>query len=262
MNITLRVLLRLVITTVCVFPFLAKAQTSIEDLYGAIIRGDTSKKEIALVFTGDEFADGGEHIRQTLIKHRVLASFFLTGKFYSNKQFGSLIRALKQDGHYLGAHSDNHLLYASWAKRDSLLVSEEEFKTDLLKNYERMREFGIRKKDARLFLPPFEWYNAQVVAWTKTVGLTLINFTPGTRASADYTYPEMGKSYRSSAEIFQSIVNFEQKSSAGLNGFILLLHIGTDSRRTDKFYSRLDELLVELKKRGYNFCRIDELLND
>jgi len=29
------------------------------DDHGAIIRGDLSKKQIALVFTGDEFADGG-----------------------------------------------------------------------------------------------------------------------------------------------------------------------------------------------------------
>lgn len=29
---------------------------------GGIIRGDSTTKKIALVFTGDEFADGGDYI--------------------------------------------------------------------------------------------------------------------------------------------------------------------------------------------------------
>ena len=45
---------------------------------GAIIRGDITKKKIALVFTGDEFADGGDIIRKTLNKRKIKASFFLT----------------------------------------------------------------------------------------------------------------------------------------------------------------------------------------
>jgi endoglucanase len=234
----------------------------ITDVYGAIIRGDTSRKEIALVFTGDEFADGGDHIRKTLAKHKIKGAFFLTGNFYSNKEFQPVIRALKKDGHYLGAHSDKHLLYAPWTKRDSLLLTHEEFKVDLLNNYKRMSRFGIKKQDAAWFLPPYEWYNAEIVKWTKESGLHLINFTSGTRSTADYTYPEMGKSYRSSEEIYQSIIDYEQKKPSGLNGFILLIHIGTDPRRTDKFYTRLDDLLLDLKSRGYSFLRIDALLHD
>src|SRR6267142_3510383 len=80
------------------------------DTQGAIVRGDLSKKEIALVLTGDEFADGGEVIRVVLHHKNVPASFFLTGNFYANPAFKSLIHGLKKDGHYLGPHSDKHLL--------------------------------------------------------------------------------------------------------------------------------------------------------
>ena len=34
----------------------------------AVTRGDNSKKEISLVFTGDEFADGGDNIAHELKK--------------------------------------------------------------------------------------------------------------------------------------------------------------------------------------------------
>ena len=66
------------------------------------------------------------------------------------------------------------------------------------------------------------------------------------------------KNYRSSDTIYQSIIGYEQKH--GLNGFILLLHIGTDARRTDKMYNRLGGLLDYLKQKQYNLVRVDELL--
>jgi peptidoglycan/xylan/chitin deacetylase (PgdA/CDA1 family) len=232
----------------------------IRDKYGAIVRGDTTRKEIAVVFTGDEFADGEKIIRTTLANHKVKGSFFFTGNFYTNSSFKKIIFDLKKEGHYLGAHSDKHLLYADWAKRDSLLVTQSTFTKDIESNFVRMNEFGISKSDAPFFIPPFEWYNAEVVNWAKQVNLTLINFTHGTRSTADYTYPQMGKSYVSSDVIYRSIVEFEAKSKNGLNGFILLIHIGTDPRRQDKFYLQLDALLTYLKNKGYHFLRIDELL--
>jgi peptidoglycan/xylan/chitin deacetylase (PgdA/CDA1 family) len=226
--------------------------------FGGIIRTDSTKKEIHLVFTGHEFGDGGEMIRSVLQKHRVKAAFFLTGDFYRNKNFSSLIRGLKSDGHYLGGHSDKHLLYCSWEKRDSLLVSKEEFTADLIANYAEIQKFGVRKSDAPFFLPPYEWYNESVSAWTKELGLTLVNFSPGTYSNADWTIPELGTQYLSSDTIYNRILAYERNHSNGLNGFILLTHIGVDPRRTDKFYLRLDGLMTELEKRGYRFTSLME----
>jgi hypothetical protein len=92
--------------------------------------------------------------------------------------------------------------------------------------------------------------------------LTLVNYTPGTRSTADYTYPEMDGRYVPSEEIYQSVLRWEARDANGLNGFILLIHVGTDPRRTDKFYDRLDSLLTTLKGKGYRFVKITELLND
>lgn len=212
-----------------------------------------------MVFTGDKFADGGEIIDNILDSSKVKASFFLTGNFYKTPAFSSLIKKLKKDGHYLGAHSDKHLLYADWTKRDSLLVTKKQFLTDLKKNYKRMKSFQIMDANAEYFLPPFEWYNDSISKWTNEWGLQLVNFTPGTRSVADYTYPGMS-GYRSSEEIYNSIMEYEKKDPHGLNGFILLTHVGTDERRTDKFYNKLGELIHELKNKGYSFVKIDQLL--
>lgn len=229
------------------------SRKNVRTSHGAIVRGDTTAKKIHLVFTGHEFSDGGEHIRKVLKKREVPAHFFFTGDFYRNRDNKKLIEQLRKDGHYLGAHSDKHLLYATWENRDSLLVDKSLFISDLKDNYREMATFGITPKDAPFFLPPYEWYNETIAKWTRELGLTLINFSQGTRSNADYTWPEMGEKYVSSNAIFQSILDYERTSPNGLNGFILLLHIGTDPARTDKFYLKLDNLIDAPGKKGYHF---------
>jgi len=222
---------------------------------GGIVRGNVEKKEITLVFTGHEFADGAETISKVLKKHAVSGAFFLTGDFY--RKYPKIVRMLQQNGNYLGPHSDKHLLYADWSKRDSTLVSREQFAKDLKDNYAAMRQAGLKVPDQLSFLPAYEYYNKEVAGWTAQLGVTLVNYTPGSTSNADYTTPDM-KNYRSSDEILNTVLKYE--SSKGLNGFLLLTHIGTDPRRTDKFYNKLDELMTTLEQRGYRFVSITELL--
>lgn len=227
--------------------------------HDAIIRGDTSQQELALVFTGGDYSDGGEFITKALNRFGIQAGFFFTGGFYRDSSNRDLIFDLIKAGHYLGPHSDQHLLYCSWENRDSLLVTRKEFKADLINNYRIMGRFGIEKSAASYFIPPYEWYNRKIVKWAKAMEVTVFNFTPGTLSHADYTTPRM-KNYRSSEVIYSSIMTYEKEAENGLNGFILLIHIGSSPEREDKFYYYLDELIPALRRRGYKFVRIDKLL--
>lgn len=121
-----------------------------------------------------------------------------------------------------------------------------------------MATFGIDKKEAYFFMPPYEWYNQQISDWTAEMKLVLINYSPGTRSNADYTTPDMGDRYIGSEEIYESILSYESVSSNGLNGFILLIHIGTAPGRTDKFYFHLGDLITELHNREYQFKMLTE----
>ena len=218
---------------------------------GGITRTDINKKQISLVFSGHEFADGYKTIQYTLKKLNIKASFFFTGDFYSNPKYRKIIKGLQKENHYLGGHSDKHLLYCPWQKRDSLLVTKNEFLNDLKANYSKMEKFGIKKNEAPFYLPPYEWYNDSISLWCKEIGIQLVNFTPGTLSNADYSIPEMGDKYFSSNEIYNKIIQVESKQ--GLNGNIMLFHIGTDKRRQDKFYPKLYALLIDLSKAGYDF---------
>jgi peptidoglycan/xylan/chitin deacetylase (PgdA/CDA1 family) len=238
---------------------IANGKKSFTTMQGAVVRSDRTRRSVALVFTADEFADGLSHISQVLERQNIPASFFLTGRFLQQGGNADAVRNLISNEHYIGPHSDQHLLYCDWTKRDSLLVTRQAFTADLEENYRKLAHLGVSKKTARWFLPPYEWYNDSIAAWTADMGLQLVNFTAGTFSHADYTTPGM-KNYRDSENIYHSITSYESSSEDGLNGFILLLHAGVSPERTDKFYHRLDDLINYLKKRGYTFSRINDLL--
>jgi endoglucanase len=218
---------------------------------GAVVRMDTTVKNIYLCFTAHDFADGFNHIANTLKKHRIKASFFFTGDFCRNPSFAEIIVRLKNDGHYIGAHSDKHLLYCSWEKRDSLLVTRDEFLADLKQNYKELDILGIPQNKALVFLPPYEWYNDSIASWTSQAGLKLVDNSPGTITSQDWTFPDKGRPYYSSDSIMKNLMTYEK--TKGLNGYILLIHPGTDPRRKDKFYLHLDSVLNYLESRDYKF---------
>ena len=226
---------------------------------GGIIRGPTSARRLAVVFTGHGFAEGGEVILNELGKHKGKGSFFFTGDFYTNPNFKPLIQRIVREGHYLGPHSDKHVLYCPWEGPKKTLVTHAEFRADLESNLRKFERFGIPRRQIRYFLPPYEYYNREIVDWSKELGLTLVNFTPGTRSNADYT-GEAEKNFVSSQAIFDSIVAKEKTDPKGLNGFMLLVHIGSGPGRADKFPAWFGELLDYLAGKGYQFVRVDELL--
>ena len=217
---------------------------------GAIVRGDAGKKQICLVFTADDRADGADRIINTLKRQGIKGAFFFT------------VKRLVADGHYVGSHSYGHLLYCDWEKRDSLLVTREQFRDDIIKSFNKMAEFGITPQQAPWMIPPYEWHNATIAAWAREMGLQLINFSPGTASSMDYTWPgiEGGNSYRDNRWLWDRIMRCERENT--LNGQLLMIHLGTDERRVEKFYDRLPALIKTLKKKGYNFVSLPEMMEN
>lgn len=235
-----------------------QGNTKYQTLHGAINRSNVGEKKLALVFTGDQYAEGGKKILRSLRKAGVKASFFFTGNFYRNPGNRKLVKALVKQGHYLGAHGDQHLLYCDWADRNKLLVNRQEYEDDLRNNLLAMQAFGIDKQAAPYVLPSYEWHNDSIAAWTKALGLQLVNMTPGTLSHADYTTP-LDKNYRASQEILQSIYA-AAKGEHGLNGFLLLMHVGAGASRKDKLYEHLPTLLRWMKSEGYQLMRVSDLL--
>jgi peptidoglycan/xylan/chitin deacetylase (PgdA/CDA1 family) len=218
---------------------------------------------VSLVFTADSFAEGLPVIMPVLKQKKVPAAFFFTGNTYRNQVYQQYIRQLSLMRQVMvGLHSDQHMLYCDWTKRDSLLVTKDSLWKDLDNNLDARRSAGVTKAAPRFFIPPYEWWNDTIARWIGEKELTPFCFTPGTGSNADYTYPEMGRSYRDSKTILAGIRRFAENRPAGLNGVILLLHAGTDPRRKDKLYEHLGDLIDYLRTKGYTITSLDAILQD
>jgi peptidoglycan/xylan/chitin deacetylase (PgdA/CDA1 family) len=237
----------------------ARAEGLVRDSYGGIIRGDVTAKKLALVFTGDEFGESTGPILSTLDERKISGSFFVTGNFVKQPDLARVLKRAIDAGHYVGPHSNAHPLYASWDDRAKSLITQTEFSDDLKTNISGLRAIGALGGQAPVyFIPPYEQFNRDQVEWSQPLGVRLFNFTPGSGSNRDYA-PEGDAHFVSSQKIYDDILAYEKKDPHGLNGFILLLHLG--SGRKDPFHPRLGALCDELHKRGYEFVRIDNLLS-
>lgn len=224
------------------------------DHYGALVRTDPRRKVVHLIFSAHDTGEGFRTVLDVLDRYGIKASFFLTGHFLRQEHFRQIVHEMVERNHYVGPHSDNHLLYMPWENRDSLLVTHDMFKSDLRENLVELEKYGIKSKEVTWYLAPYEWYNQTIVNWTAREGMKLLNFTPGIGTQADYTTPDMGN-YRSSDQLLEGIWRFESSDVHGLNGVIMLIHPGTETKREDKLYLRLEQIIQQLISKGYTFRR-------
>lgn len=210
------------------------------------------------MFTGHDLSEGTAEVLASLKHNGVKGSFFLTGDYLRTPGFKPYVRQMLSDGHWISGHSDKHILVSDWGSREVLLVKRDSFVADLKANLKALEGAGVKREHLSYYIPSYEWYNSETVDWAKVVGLHSINYTPGIRTAADYTYPEMGARYLSSTAILDNLWSHEARY--GLNGFLILIHMGTDDRRKDKLYHHLDDIISILKGKGYQLVDVPDLL--
>ncbi|WP_428389439.1 polysaccharide deacetylase family protein [Mucisphaera sp.] len=227
-------------------------------VHQGVTRADPNRREIALVFTGGEHGYDSTLILDTLAERNIKASFFPTGDYLDVPGYDQHIQRMIDEGHHVGPHGHAHLLLAPWDDRDQSLVTESQFKRDLRKNINELHDLGVPKAWPIYFIPPYQWYNTQHAQWAADMGVLLFNFTPGSGSHRDWA-PEGHPAFRPSTQILDDILTHEMTAPNGLNGHLLLLHLG--SQRQDNMARLLPQLLDELTTRGYRFSRIDQILD-
>jgi peptidoglycan/xylan/chitin deacetylase (PgdA/CDA1 family) len=67
---------------------------------GAIVRGPRDRKHLALVFTGDRYAESAGPILDILRRRRIRAACFLTGRFLREPDFRRIVRRARDETDY------------------------------------------------------------------------------------------------------------------------------------------------------------------
>jgi peptidoglycan-N-acetylmuramic acid deacetylase len=171
--------------------------------YDAIYEGDTSKKTI--YFTFDNGYENGytESILDTLKKHDINATFFLTGHYVDSAS--DLVKRMVKDGHIIGNHSDKH---PNMAK-----LSEQELVKEWQAFDERLRSV-VDIERTYYARPPEGIYNEQVlkvgaendyrhIFWS----IAFKDWERDVRRGSDYAYNELMKQLHPGAIILMHTVN-------------------------------------------------------
>lgn len=194
-----------------------------------------SKKQIALTF--DDGPDEYETVQilDILKKHDAKATFFVVGQQAKIKSKAQLIRREIEEGHEVGNHTYFHT-FGDQIKNKADYLKE-------LEDTDRMIvEAGAPKPT--LFRPPGGVYNDTVMECAQKRGYTIVLWS-WHQDTEDWNRP--GK---------QRIINKVIRNAR--NGDIVLFHDNVHGQ-SQTIYA-LERILPELKKQGYEFVTVSELL--
>jgi Predicted xylanase/chitin deacetylase len=245
-----------------------KEPVFVEDEYGVVNYVNPDEKCVYLVFTAHfstndngyfENFDGIEPVLNTLAEKGVKGSFFPTGNCFREEKYKASIQRIIDEGHYLSAHSNHHLLLCSEEDRNLTLVSPDSLKADIAGMEAELEAFGLEKSQFCWMIPPYEYYNKETADGLKNLGYKLCNPTAGLETSLDWMGPD-DAGYTSAATLLQNIWDFDEANT--LNGTIILVHAMNYPCRTDedRLYTHLGEIIDTLRERGYSFGTFKELL--
>ena len=189
--------------------------------------GDLNAKEVALTFDDGPHPNFTPRLLALLRLCNVKATFFVVGEMA--EKFPAYVLDELADGHQVGNHTYHHLNLKKLSQED--VAVEIKACDEVLKD--------ITGQSAHLFRPPGGDYSHKVTAVAKALGYTTVLWTDD---PADFARPGC-KAIK--ARLYRKLTN----------GGIILLHDGIEQTLTV-----LPEIISDLRKQGYHFISLDEMI--
>jgi peptidoglycan/xylan/chitin deacetylase (PgdA/CDA1 family) len=218
-----------------------------------------------LTFDGGSEANVAGEILDSLRARSVRATMFLTGQFI--RVHPDWVRRMVADGHEVGNHLDSHphlTTYETNHRQKTLPGVTREFLIGQLRHAEESFRSLTGKPMVPFWRAPFGEHNEEIRAWAAEAGYRHISWTRGAGTAEDldtrdWVADRSSHIYRSRQEIAARLVALGNRQPEGLNGGIVLMHLGTH-RRTDRPHESLPEILKGLQDQGYRLVTVSELL--
>jgi peptidoglycan-N-acetylglucosamine deacetylase len=203
-----------------------------EDLFDEknriLFNGNRSRKEIALTIDDGPHTPTGDQILDILKRENVRATFFLVGQRMRERP--DMVLRMVADGHELANHTQNHYRLPG-LKPDQLRREINDPDIEL---------FRIAGRHLELLRPPGVQYDTEVLGAARELGYITV---AGSVAAMDF---------QGVSEDF--IVRRVVRRTS--NGSIILLH---DERQ--ETVEALPRIIAELRRQGYRFVTVGELLS-
>lgn len=194
------------------------------------------KKIIALSFDDGPNPPYTNQLLEILKRHDVRATFFMPA--YNILKFPELVKEIYAAGHIIGAHSYSHKFSNNYKSLT--------FEKEITKGSEII-EKTIGRKPA-LYRPPWLFNQPFLLRNLKAHGLTPVSGFFGSNWEIWHASAE--RIARDALKVVRP-------------GRILIFHDGFDTKggRRAGSVGAIDIVIPELKKQGYEFLTVDELLN-
>ncbi len=228
-------------------------------------RGNRSVREVALTFDGHDLANVADEILEILKDAHVRVTMFLGGQFI--RRHPEIVRRMLADGHQIGNHLDTHPHLTSYAENGRHAtrpgVTREAVTTELTR-----AEASFGALTGRAMAPywraPYGEHNAEIRTWAGEAGYRHVGWTRGGgRAedldTRDWVADRGSHLYRTRAEVASRLLGFGQRTSEGMNGGIVLMHLGS-LRTADRPHEELPHVLQSLQAQGYRLVTVSTLL--
>lgn len=224
---------RFVLTTFLALVLIASSVVYVQAYYKQkpIYEVNTSKKIVALTFDISWGNKTPLPVIEVLKEHDLRCTFFVSGPWV--KQYPDIARRIKQDGHEIGSHGYRHINLSN--------LSKKEIKEEIAKAHQNIKE--VAGVEACLIRTPNGDYNDNVIEAIHEVNYEAIQW--GTD-SLDWMNPGV-----------RTIV--DRVSKKVHPGDIILMHASDTCKQTGE---ALPVIIQNLKKQGYQFVTVSELLKE
>ena len=211
--------------------------------------GDRNKRKIAITFDDGPSVETAE-VLVVLKKHNVKATFFIVGSMIQGRE--DIICAAQNDGHEFGNHTFSH---------PSLLFKSKKYiENEIKKCEDSLLKVGIT---TNLFRFPYLRYGFSALAVCKKLNKKIISAdTLSLRlGSQDWFYPWLvQRGFVRPPVRIEKVIKRTIKNAR--NGSILVFHdylqgVGPHP----ELIPILEKILPELKKKGFEFVTVSEIIS-
>lgn len=209
-------------------PDVGYTNKKILDKYEGIYMGNADKKYVYMTFDLGYEAGYTPKILEVLKQNNVKATFFITANYLNTEE--KLVKQMIDEGHIVGNHTVNHKSMPS--------CNLETIKKEMMDLHTAVyNKFGYEMKYMR---PPKGEYSEKTVAYTNTLGYKTVMWS---FAYDDWDETKQGREAYGKKKILDNVHN----------GEIMLLHATSKDNA-----NILDEVIKEIKNKGYEFKNIDK----
>jgi peptidoglycan/xylan/chitin deacetylase (PgdA/CDA1 family) len=232
----------------------------------SVENASTDIRYFALTFDGGSYAAAADEILDTLASRGVKSTIFVTGAFI--RRFPQVVIRAYEMGHEIGNHTLSHPRLTTYADNMAQSTRPEVSRqtvTNELEGAARILADRTGLRFAPLWRAPYGEYNRDICRWALDAGYLHIGWRQGRSwqqnlDSNDWVPDENSSGYRSPEEVFDKIVRIASHPG-GLNGGIILFHLGTERKqRSQQVHIILGRLIDTLRSMGYEPITVSDLL--